>query len=76
MPKYKYGLILKKVQKRDRDTKNDVWKDITEALANACPQALAKNIFQIKRKYNNTKWAAVEDIKLYNKSIHGTGNGI
>ena len=55
--------------------KNDDWNHITESMAKNFPQAQAKNVFQIRKKYNNMKAAAVEDIKRYNNSIHGTGNG-
>ena len=44
-------------------------------MAKTFAQAQAKNVLQIRKKYNNMKAAAVEDIKRYNKSIHGTGNG-
>ena len=54
--------------------KKDVWINITQALATACPQAQVKDLAQTKKKYQNLKREAMDDIKKFNDSIRGTGN--
>jgi len=55
--------------------KKDVWINITQALATACPQAQVKDLAQTKKKYQNLKREAMDDIKKFNDSIRGTGDG-